>query len=73
MTGARAFPRGTLALYKAAQALAALRGEPGLAVGNAIGSNIPNIGLVLGIVALVALAAFIVDWVVIGPLRGRVY
>ncbi|MGD8417089.1 MAG: hypothetical protein PVH91_08540 [Pseudomonadales bacterium] len=31
------------------------------------------LGLVLGIVALVALAAFIVDWVVIGPLRGRVY
>jgi len=32
---------------------AALRGEPGLAFGNAIGSNIVNIGLVLGITALV--------------------
>jgi cation:H+ antiporter len=32
--------------------VAALRGEPDLAVGNAIGSNIANIGLVLGIVAM---------------------
>jgi cation:H+ antiporter len=33
--------------------LAATRGEPDLAVGNAIGSNIANIGLVLGAVALI--------------------
>lgn len=33
--------------------VAALRGEPDLAVGNAIGSNIANIGLVLGGVALI--------------------
>lgn len=33
--------------------VAALRGEPGLAIGNAIGSNIVNIGLVLGAVAVV--------------------
>jgi cation:H+ antiporter len=33
--------------------VAALRGEPDLAIGNAIGSNIANIGLVLGTVALV--------------------
>ena len=33
-------------------AVAALRGEPGLAFGNAIGSNICNIGLVLGTVSL---------------------
>jgi len=32
--------------------VAGLRGEPGLAVGNAIGSNIVNIGLVLGCVAI---------------------
>jgi len=32
--------------------VAALRGEPGLAFGNAIGSNIVNIGLVLGITAM---------------------
>lgn len=32
---------------------ASLQGEPGLAYGNAIGSNIVNIGLVLGAVALV--------------------
>jgi len=32
--------------------VAAMRGEPDLAVGNAIGSNIANIGLVLGVVAL---------------------
>lgn len=33
--------------------IAATRGEPGLAFGNAIGSNIVNIGLVLGITAVV--------------------
>ncbi len=33
--------------------VAATRGEPGLAFGNAIGSNIVNIGLVLGIVAAI--------------------
>jgi cation:H+ antiporter len=33
--------------------VAALRGEPDLAVGNAIGSNIANIGLVLGAVAII--------------------
>jgi len=33
--------------------VASLRGEPGLAIGNAIGSNIVNIGLVLGCVALI--------------------
>ena len=32
---------------------AALRGAPGLALGNAIGSNIVNIGLVLGCVAII--------------------
>ena len=34
-------------------AVASLRGEPGLAIGNAIGSNIVNIGLVLGTVAFI--------------------
>ena len=33
--------------------VAALQGEPGLAFGNAIGSNIVNIGLVLGVTAIV--------------------
>ena len=33
--------------------VAALRGESDLAVGNAIGSNIANIGLVLGAVAMI--------------------
>ena len=33
--------------------VAALRGEPDLAFGNAIGSNIANIGLVLGSIAIV--------------------
>ena len=33
--------------------VAALRGEPDLAVGNALGSNIANIGLVLGAVAMI--------------------
>lgn len=34
--------------------LASLQGTPALAVGNAIGSNIANIGLVLGVAALIA-------------------
>ncbi len=34
-------------------AVAAIRGEPGLAFGNAIGSNIVNIGLVLGVTSLI--------------------
>jgi cation:H+ antiporter len=34
-------------------AIASLKGQPGLALGNAIGSNIANIGLVLGCVAIV--------------------
>lgn len=33
--------------------VASFRGEPGLAIGNAIGSNIVNIGLVLGTVAFI--------------------
>ena len=33
--------------------VASVRGEPGLAIGNAIGSNIVNIGLVLGVTAMV--------------------
>lgn len=33
--------------------VAAFRGEPGLAIGNAVGSNIVNIGLVLGVTALI--------------------
>jgi len=33
--------------------VASIRGEPGLAIGNAIGSNIVNIGLVLGTVAFI--------------------
>ncbi|SFR59826.1 calcium/sodium antiporter [Thiomicrospira sp. ALE5] len=33
--------------------IASLEGNPGLAIGNAVGSNITNIGLVLGITALI--------------------
>jgi cation:H+ antiporter len=33
--------------------IASLKGQPGLALGNAIGSNIANIGLVLGCVAII--------------------
>ncbi len=33
--------------------VAAFRGEPGLAIGNAIGSNVVNIGLVLGLTAII--------------------
>ena len=44
---------GTSAPEMAVSVLAALQGNPGLAVGNAYGSNIANIGLVLGFVALI--------------------
>ena len=33
--------------------LSALQGNPGIALGNAFGSNIANIGLILGITALI--------------------
>ena len=45
---------GTSAPEMMVSVLAALQGSPGLAVGNAYGSNIANIGLVLGVVALLA-------------------
>lgn len=35
-------------------ALAAYQGNPGIALGNALGSNIANIGLILGVTALIA-------------------
>ena len=44
---------GTSAPELVVSAIAAYQGNPGLAVGNAIGSNIANIGLVLGFTALV--------------------
>ncbi|TDB05639.1 calcium/sodium antiporter [Halomonas marinisediminis] len=45
---------GTSAPELVVSALAAGQGNPGLALGNAYGSNIANIGLILGLVALVA-------------------
>ena len=44
---------GTSAPELVVSGVAASRGNPGLAVGNAIGSNIANIGLILGITAIV--------------------
>ncbi len=44
---------GTSAPEILVSAMAALNGNPGLALGNAVGSNIANIGLVLGATALV--------------------
>ena len=44
---------GTSAPEMLVSAIAAWYGNPGISVGNAIGSNITNIGLVLGITALV--------------------
>ncbi len=43
---------GTSAPELIVSAMAAIEGNPGLAVGNAIGSNIANIGLILGLTAL---------------------
>ncbi|WP_404345611.1 calcium/sodium antiporter [Vreelandella aquamarina] len=45
---------GTSAPEMMVSVLAAMQGNPGLAVGNAYGSNIANIGLVLGFIALMA-------------------
>ena len=45
---------GTSAPEMLVSTMAALDGEPDLALGNAIGSNIANIGLILGITALLA-------------------
>ena len=44
---------GTSAPELVVSGVAAVRGNPGLAVGNAIGSNIANIGLVLGVTATI--------------------
>lgn len=44
---------GTSAPELVVSGVAAARGNPGLAVGNAIGSNIANIGLILGITAII--------------------
>ncbi|WP_251978204.1 calcium/sodium antiporter [Salinicola avicenniae] len=45
---------GTSAPEMMVSALAALQGNPGLALGNAYGSNITNIALIVGLVALVS-------------------
>ena len=44
---------GTSAPEMVVSGVAALRGNPGLAVGNALGSNIANIALILGVAALI--------------------
>jgi cation:H+ antiporter len=45
---------GTSAPEMVVSAIASLQGNPGLALGNAYGSNITNIGLVIGLVAIIA-------------------
>ena len=45
---------GTSAPEMVVSALASLDGNPGLALGNAYGSNITNIALILGVVALIS-------------------
>jgi cation:H+ antiporter len=45
---------GTSAPELVVSALAALQGNPGIALGNAYGSNITNIGLILGLTALLS-------------------
>ena len=45
---------GTSAPEMVVSALAALQGNPGIALGNAYGSNIANIGLILGATALIS-------------------
>ncbi len=45
---------GTSAPEMLVSTVAALQGNPGIAIGNALGSNIANIGLILGATALIA-------------------
>ncbi len=45
---------GTSAPEILVSGIASIQGNPGLAIGNAIGSNIANIGLILGVTALVS-------------------
>ena len=45
---------GTSSPEMVVSALAALEGSPGIALGNAYGSNIANIGLILGVTALIS-------------------
>lgn len=45
---------GTSAPEMLVSGMAAWQGNPGLSIGNALGSNIANIGLILGVTALVA-------------------
>ncbi len=45
---------GTSAPEMVVSALSSMQGNPGVALGNAYGSNIANIGLILGITALIA-------------------
>jgi cation:H+ antiporter len=45
---------GTSAPEMVVSAISALQGNPGIALGNAYGSNIANIGLILGITALIS-------------------
>lgn len=44
---------GTSAPEMIVSAIASLRGNPSLAIGNALGSNIANIGLILGLTAII--------------------
>lgn len=52
---------GTTAPEIFVSAISSLQGEPGIAVGNAIGSNIANIGMVLGLTALIIPLRFRVE------------
>ena len=54
MIGLTIVALGTSAPEMLVSSTAALSGSQGIAIGNAIGSNIANIGLVLGVTALVA-------------------
>jgi len=49
---------GTSAPEMAVSAFAAIEGNPGIALGNAYGSNITNIALILGVTALISPIAF---------------
>lgn len=54
MIGLTIVALGTSAPEIMVSSLAAFEGSPGLAIGNAVGSNIANIGLVLGVAVLIS-------------------
>jgi Ca2+/Na+ antiporter len=61
---------GTSAPEMVVSALAAAQGNPGLALGNAFGSNVANVGLILATTALISPIAAVPHGQSCGPVRA---